>query len=62
MARYYNIVGTQNGIEVVLYGSFIKEDCEDEIDCERDNWKEDRITKIKIKSVITSDSPDPEIY
>tara|TARA_R100000808_G_scaffold7161_1_gene21149 strand:- start:689 stop:949 length:261 start_codon:yes stop_codon:yes gene_type:complete len=46
----------------VMFGSYDRTDCTAEIDAERDTWKEQGYSKIRIQSRETEEAPDPEIY
>ncbi|RKZ71973.1 MAG: hypothetical protein DRQ48_01935 [Gammaproteobacteria bacterium] len=63
MSIYYEVkaVCKEDGETEVLYGSFNRHEAIDELDAERDWWKED-YKQIKIVARNTSDEPDPEIY
>jgi len=62
MNNYYLVVAEYEGITETLYSSFIKQDCIDEVDAEKFNWEESGYKKIKITTVKTADTPDPEVY
>ena len=60
--KYFEVVGSINGETEVLYGSFERNDCVYELDCERETWKADGYKKLKIVSRLTEETPDPEVY
>ena len=62
MAKYYEVKASFEGEIEQLFGSFVREDCESEIDCERDSWKDQGYKTIRIVSRETEDKPDPEVY
>lgn len=59
---YYVVVGTIDGNEEVLYGSYDKSDTVYEKEAEKESWKSDGYTKIKIKTIQKEEAPDPEVY
>lgn len=60
---YYEVKAINEAREKeILFGSYDREDCEDEIEAERDNWKEQGYRKIHIKPRKTIEAPDPEVY
>ena len=59
---YYQLVGTIDGIQEVIFGSFDKADCTYELEVERDSLKADGYKKIKIVSSSTTEEPAPEVY
>ena len=62
MTIYYNLIGTLNGIDELLYGSFIKDECKEELAAERVAFKEEGFKKLRIVAVPTVDDPDAEVY
>jgi len=62
MPLYFEVTGVQKGKTEVLFGSFLRDDCVDEKEAERDSWKNDGYSAIKITSRETKDKPDKEIY
>lgn len=62
MNKYYEVVATIDGDTEVLYGSFLRADCKDEIDAEKDTWKADGYKSIKIVTRECSDQIDKEVY
>lgn len=61
-ALYHKVIATIDGEQEELYGSFVKADCEYEIEAERDSWKEEGYKGIKIVSTLTEEEPDTEVY
>ena len=59
---YYEVIGFIDGEPELLFGSFIRQDCIDELDAERDAWKADGYKRLKIVSRQTTDLPDSEVY
>ena len=59
---YYEIKGKIDGEIEILFGSFVKSDCTYELDAERDGWKEQGYTALKISTRATADDPDMEVY
>lgn len=59
---YYEVIGTFNGELDVLFGSFDRQDCKDEIEAERDTWKMDGFKSIRIRERQTEETPSAEIY
>ena len=62
MTKYYEVTATNEGTTEVLYGSYLRQDCKDEIDAERDSWKECGYKAIKITSRECTDEIDEEVY
>ena len=62
MNKYYEVTATFKDESEVLYGSFLRSDCVDEVDAERDSWKDDGYKRIKIVSREVIDTPDKEVY
>jgi len=60
--KYYEVVGKIDGDVEVLYGSFVRKDCVDEMSAEKEGWKDDGYKAIKIVSRETEDTPDAEVY
>ena len=59
---YYKVIGSIDGEEEQLFGSFVKRQCVTEINSENDSWINDGYSLIHIKPVHTDDEPDPEVY
>jgi len=62
MNTYYRVVADIDEEQVELYGSFVRQDCADEIEAEREQWLEEGYRGIKIISVKTNAAPDKEVY
>lgn len=62
MTKYYEVTATNEGTSEVLYGSYLRQDCKDEIDAERASWKADGYKAIKITSRECTDEIDEEVY
>lgn len=62
MNSYYEVIGTLDGQAEVLYGSYLRADCKDELMDERAAYKEEGYTRLTIQSRLTSEAPDPSIY
>ena len=60
--KYFQVVATINGNKEILFGSFDKQDCKDELYDERPNWKQDGYKGFKIEAVDTLETPDKEVY
>lgn len=61
--KYYEVTAIDcDGDVETLYGSFLKADCVDELDCERESWKADGYKKIKVVSRDTTEQPDISVY
>lgn len=60
--KYYDVFGTIDGEQEQLFGSFNRQDCKDELDAERETWKDQGYKKLTIVSRITDDKPDLEVY
>jgi len=60
--KYYEIIGDFQGEPDVLFGSYVKKDCEHELESEKESWKDQGYKKIKIVSRDTSEEPDHGIY
>ena len=59
---YYEVKGTIDGEEEILFGSYEKSDCTSEKRIEGECWKDEGYRKIRITSTPTTTPPDPEIY
>lgn len=63
MQKYFDLTAIDiEGDRVVLFGSFDKTDCKDELDAEKHNFKNDGYKGFKIVSRETSEQPDREVY
>lgn len=62
MNTYYEINATIDGQPELLFGSFVKSDCTYELDAERDSWKDQGYTSIKLTSRETDQEPDLDVY
>lgn len=62
MTKYYEVTATIEGTVEVLYGSYLRQDCKDEIDAEKESWKADGYKAIKITSRECTDEIDEEVY
>jgi len=62
MQTYYEVIATIENAPEIMYGSFDRQDCVDEIDAEKETWKQQGYKSIKIKSRQTTDQPDKDIY
>jgi hypothetical protein len=62
MNNYYEVIGSLDDKIDILYGSFVRADCTDEIDAEKASWKSEGYKKIKIVSRAVEEAPDLEVY
>ena len=63
MYKYYSVTAiNSDGESEMLYGSYDRNECKSEIDCESLSWKMDGYTRIKIEVELTEIAPDTEIY
>lgn len=62
MSKYYEVLADMDGETEVMFGSFLKSEAQYELEAERDNWKADGYKKLRIKSRLTDQVPDPEVY
>ena len=62
MNKYYEVVAIHEGAREIIYGSFLKSECEEETGASIDIWKEQGYKSIKIISRLTDDNPDPTVY
>lgn len=62
MHTFYQVVGKIGGETEVLYGSFVKQDCRYELECDGEQWKDEGYTNLKIQAIATDSTPDPEVY
>ena len=62
--NYYTITAEHPDLAEpdTLHGSFIRNECKEELECEREQWKEQGYKKFKIVATETTDTPDPEVY
>jgi hypothetical protein len=60
--KYYEVQAIIDGELEIMYGSFIKSECKDEITAERDNWKAQGYSKFKVITREVNDAPDPDVY
>ncbi len=59
---YYKVIAKIDGDRDILFGSFDKQDCNDEIEAERDTWKMDGFKSIRIEARQTEETPSAEVY
>ena len=62
MSTYYIITATIDGESEKLFGSFNRDDCISELECEKDSWKAEGYKRSLIGSEFTTDQADPEVY
>ncbi|MGL4518026.1 MAG: hypothetical protein ACRCUH_15205 [Shewanella sp.] len=64
MNTYYQVtaINKATGKAEVMYGSFEKKDCKDEIECESDSWKASGYKSFKIEPIQVEEQPSNEIY
>ena len=62
MKKYYEIIGTLDQDDYILFGSFDREDCVFELDAEKDSMKAEGYKRIRMNVRLTSETPDPEVY
>ena len=62
MSKYYEVIGTIDGQDEVLFGSFLRSDCLYELDADRWWYQAEGYKGLTIKSRLTSETPDPEVY
>ena len=63
MGVYYNTIGIYSDGETEnLYGSFDRDDCVSELECEKESWKEDGFKKFKIVAIKTTEKPNTSVY
>ena len=60
--RYFDVIGSIDGVSESLYGSFDRLDCKYELEAEKTSWKDQGYKGIQIVSRETSDKPDPTVY
>lgn len=59
---YYKVVANFEGEEDYLFGSYRRSDCQSEIECEKDSWREEGYRRIRIISKEVSEPPCPKVY
>jgi len=59
---YHEVVGTFEGQDEVLYGSYNKADCLYEKESESFLWKDSGYRKIRLSQRLVQTPPDPEVY
>lgn len=59
---YYDVIATIEGEDEQLFGSFVKSECKEEIECEKASWKDQGYKKIRIVSRETTETPCPTVY
>ncbi len=62
MTKYFEVTAMHEDTLDILYGSFLRSECKEEIECERESWKDQGYKAIKIISRETTDTPDNEVY
>lgn len=62
MNNYYEISGTIDSEEEILFGSFERADCVYELEAEKEQWKEEGYKKLRIKPKKTSEEASAEVY
>lgn len=62
--KYYEITAVvkECGTKEVLFGSFMRKECVEELEECKQCWKWDGYKTFKIESRLINDQPDPEIY
>ena len=59
---YFQVMGKYQGTFEPLFGSYVREDCEYELDAERESWRGEGYKNLSIVSRQVSAAPDPEVY
>ena len=59
--KYYQVTAKIDGQNDVLYGSYNRDDCKDEINAEKESWKNEGYKSI-ITTTTTTNVPDMSIY
>ena len=59
---YHEVVGTVDGQDEVLFGSYDKSECCYEMGAESASWKDEGYRKIRLSQRLVETPPDPEIY
>lgn len=62
MNTYYTVMAHYENKAEILFGSFDKQDCKDEIEAEKESWKDQGYKKIQIISEQVEDAPDSGVY
>jgi hypothetical protein len=62
MTKYYDVIARIDGQIEKLFGSFVREDCISEIECEGPDWSEQGYRQIRILPRETNEQPDPTVY
>jgi len=60
--NYYELVGTIEGVQEVLFGSFIKSEVQEEKECEQTTLRSQGYKGLKVVSREVQETPDPEVY
>jgi hypothetical protein len=60
--KYYQLHAQLDGQLDVIFGSYIKQDCKDELDCERESLKDQGYKGFKIVAIEVEDTPDLDVY
>ena len=62
MATYYTLTATIDGELEVIFGSFVKADCEYELDAEKESLKDQGYKGFKIVAAESNETPDLKVY
>jgi len=62
MYIYYFVEAKFEGVVEILFGSYIKQECIDEIDAEKECWKSEGFNAFRLKQSSVIDPPDSDVY
>jgi len=62
MYKYYRVMANYEGHTEQLFGSYDRTECVEELDAERDSWKDEGYKGIKIISETTNEAPCRTVY
>ena len=60
--RYYELIGTIEGDQEVIFGSYIESEVEEEKECEQATLRLQGYRGLKVVSREVQETPDPEVY
>jgi len=60
--KYYELIGTIEGDQEVLFGSYIKGEVEEEKECEQTTLRSQGYRGLKVVSREVKETPDSEVY
>jgi len=60
--KYYEVIATIDGCDEVMFGSYVRSECEYEKRAESPCWREEGYRNIRIEMRMVAEAPDPQVY